>query len=110
MILDKYHKSSSRRHRNKQKNPRYAHLYEVQSEIHHGKHGVYCPQSHQSKLQYPTYKKALLAIKYGNGGVIRAYYCKCCRCYHTTCRQTFESGKYVPKQKHVNKYKDLKHG
>ena len=55
-------------------------------------------------------KKALLAIKYGNGGVIRAYYCKCCRCYHTTCRQTFESGKYVPKQKHVNKYKDLKHG
>ena len=37
-------------------------------------------------------------------------YCKCCRCYHTTCRQTFESGKYVPKQKHVSKYKDLKHG
>lgn len=53
----------------------------------HSVNGVFCPQAHKTKLQYETEDKALNAVKYGNGSIIRAYYCRECHCWHTTSKQ-----------------------
>lgn len=55
-------------------------------EIHSTK-GVFCPQAHKTKLQYETEEKALNAVKYGNGPIVRAYYCRDCHCWHTTSKE-----------------------
>lgn len=52
----------------------------------HSVKGVYCPMAYRRKLRYESEEKALNAIKFGNGDIIRAYYCKACRCWHTTSK------------------------
>lgn len=52
----------------------------------HAVNGVFCPLAYRRKLQYESEEKALNAIKFGNGDIIRAYYCKACGCWHTTSK------------------------
>lgn len=52
----------------------------------HAVNGVFCPLAYRRKLQYESEEKALNAIKFGNGNIIRAYYCKACQCWHTTSK------------------------
>lgn len=52
----------------------------------HAVKGVYCPAAYRRKLRYESEEKALNAIKFGNGDIIRAYYCKACHCWHTTSK------------------------
>lgn len=53
----------------------------------HAVNGVFCPQAHKMKLQYETEDKALNAVKFGNGAIVRAYYCRDCHCWHTTSKE-----------------------
>lgn len=57
----------------------------LQKEV-HAVNGVFCPLAYRRKLQYESQEKALNAIKFGNGDIIRAYYCKACHCWHTTSK------------------------
>lgn len=52
----------------------------------HAVKGVFCPAAYRKKLRYESEEKALNAIKFGNGDIVRAYFCWACRCWHTTSK------------------------
>lgn len=49
-------------------------------------HGVFCPAANRIKLQYDSKERADHAVLYGNGGLVRSYYCRECQCWHTTSK------------------------
>ncbi|KXT74638.1 hypothetical protein STRDD10_00792 [Streptococcus sp. DD10] len=52
----------------------------------HAVNSVFCPAAYRTKLRYESEEKALNAIKFGNGDIVRAYFCWACRCWHTTSK------------------------
>lgn len=52
----------------------------------HSVKGVFCRGANRTKLRYETEEKALNAVRYGNGDLVRVYFCKFCRCWHTTSK------------------------